>query len=86
MPNKHYIDAKQFSDFKSNQETLIGILNHSMSEMREDVKCVTKDISKIAEHVCEMKGKFNVTSKVVWWIMGGFIALVTVIAAGILAS
>lgn len=37
-----YIDAQTFSDFKHNQEKLIGVLNHNMTKMSVDVAWMKK--------------------------------------------
>ena len=45
---RHYINACEFNDFKENQERLIGILNHNMTEITIDVKWIKKIIGWIA--------------------------------------
>jgi len=39
-----YVDPKDFRDFKSNTDKLIGILNHSMTEMKIDLCWIKKII------------------------------------------
>ena len=38
MVNTNYIDCKTFDDFKINQDTLIGVLNHNMTKITVDVQ------------------------------------------------
>ena len=42
---EHYIDAKKFEDFASNQRKLIDILNHRMTKLEVDVKWMQKIMS-----------------------------------------
>lgn len=86
MKNKNYIDAQQFSDFKTNQDKLIDILNHNVTDMKKDIKSQTKSLSSLVNIVSEMKGSFKVTQKVIWGIAGFIGTLVTVIIVGVIQS
>jgi CRISPR/Cas system CMR-associated protein Cmr1 (group 7 of RAMP superfamily) len=39
---KKYLDAKEFKEFKTNQETLIKVLNHNMTRLSNDVSWLKK--------------------------------------------
>lgn len=37
---RHYIEAKEFDDFRKNQQELIKILNHNMTKISQDVRWI----------------------------------------------
>ena len=58
-----YISSKKFDDFKENQEELIKVLNHNMTNL-------TKSVAKIELLFSELIGKFKIINKLIWWILG----------------
>ena len=83
---RNYIDTNTFKEFKENQITLIQILNHNMTELKDDVKCQTKDISSIAKCVAKMEGSYTTTKRIIWWMMGVFAGLISLTIIGALLS
>lgn len=45
MRKNHYVDVKTFEDVKANQDTLIQVLNHTMSEIKIDVAVIKNSLT-----------------------------------------
>jgi hypothetical protein len=58
--NKKYIDAKTFEDFKINQEKLINVLNHNMTDLTKQSKKTADSNIKLSNDVNWLK-KFTAT-------------------------
>ena len=85
-----YLDAETFEHFKKNQETLIDVLNHNMTDLTRDVSNLRKDfkemgadVKAIAVHLGEMRGSSKVIKQVVFWILG---IVAVVVGAAVLAN
>ncbi len=84
-----YITPVEFRDFQINQERLIEVLNHNMSDIRKDIRFLKNVFSKkmeefsiVVKDVAEIKGSLKVTSKIVWWILGIITVIVVAAAFG----
>lgn len=83
-----YIDEREFYDFKENFKLLVNTFNHSITDLKEDVKKIKDDnckqgksLSSMQADVAVIKNSVTNSSKVVWWIMGimGAIAVAAII-------
>jgi len=83
---RKYIDAGTFEDFKNNQDVLIGILNHNMTEIKNDFKKFSENFIKVCVDVGEIKGSFKVSQKIFWWMMGILGTVGTLIIIGVISS
>lgn len=87
MGGKNYIDEKEFSDFKENFKIMVNTFNHSVTDIKEDLKSF-KDTSQsnmfiITKDVSEMKGAMKTSNKLLWILVG---TIFTVVGAACLAS
>jgi len=53
--SQNYIKAKTFEDFKINQEKLIEILNHNMTELTKQTQMTAKSNIKLSNDVQWLK-------------------------------
>jgi t-SNARE complex subunit (syntaxin) len=81
-----YIDENDFKDFKHNFNVLINTFNHSVTELKEDVKQIRNDnntqqtiIESIKEDVASIKATIDGSNKVIWWIMGIISAIIVAV-------
>lgn len=78
-----YIEENDFKDFKHNFNILIDTFNHSVTELKEDVKQIKCDsnkqqniITSIREDVASIKTALRSANKLMWWIMGIISAII----------
>jgi len=80
---RRYISAEEFCDFKENFGVMVNTFNHSISEIKEDVKNIaektSKNINVIGKDVAEMRGIMKVSSRLLWALMG-IISAITISA------
>jgi t-SNARE complex subunit (syntaxin) len=72
-----YITAKTFEDFVCNQKELINVLNHSMTNLSENVGEIKGDMKA-------MKVDVNSTKKIQGWIVGLLGTIATGVTIGLL--
>lgn len=86
----NYIDAKTFEEFKKNQEMMINIFNHSITDIKDDVKELKEEakktsscISTINSNFSKFTGSYGILQKIVWSIFG---IICTIVGAIIIAT
>jgi hypothetical protein len=52
---RKYIDARTFCDFKKNQEELVQVLNHNITELSKQAKVTAESNMKLAVDVAWLK-------------------------------
>jgi hypothetical protein len=52
---RKYIDARTFCDFKKNQEELVQVLNHNITELAKQSKVTAESNLKLAVDVAWLK-------------------------------
>lgn len=70
MKDRNYIEAKEFCDFKKNQDKLIKILNHSVSKISGNVEVLSCELNQLKNSTSKIEGMFGQTNKLMWWVLG----------------
>lgn len=91
MPSRacKYITEKEFEDFNHNFRTLIDTFNHSMTDVKDDVRGLKKHaestdkaVNKISIEIAKFSGAMSVNVKVLWWLVGIFTTLIGALLIG----
>lgn len=72
----NYIDAKTFNDFKLNQDKLIEVLNHNMTELTKQSDLTAKSNIRLSNDVKWLKKIMGIQTGVM---TGTFIALLGIV-------
>jgi hypothetical protein len=72
----NYIDAKTFGDFKQNQEKMIEVLNHNMTELSKQSSMTARSNIKLSNDVQWLKKIMGIQTGVM---TGTFIALLGIV-------
>ncbi len=76
MAKNKYIDAETFQEFKVNQEKLIEILNHNMTNMAEQSKLTANSNIKLSNDVQWLKKIMGIQTTLIG---GTFLALIGIV-------